>query len=450
MSDRRQFVRNAALLGAAFAFPGAEWLEAVDVGDVGGGPARSGGRTARTAPAVAREFPASSPLAAWRGPADEDYWRLVRSQFLISPRGVYFNTGTIGASPRPVLDAVIQHMTAFETVFEARGVDGAALRRSVAALVGAPPETIVFTRNTTESMNYVANGLELGPGDEILATTHEHVGGISPWQLVARRRNLTVTQFPLPMPQRSARQLVDAWRERITPRTKVLMISHILFSNGLIQPLRELCALARDRGIITAVDGAHGPGLLQLDLAASGCDFYCASPHKWLLAPKGSGLLYIAEPWLDRLWPTIASGGWDDLAAKGQRFDRKGTLNESLLAGFQAAVDFHQVIGHDRIWGRCKELSERLYAGLARVRGVELKSATDEGLRAPLVSFTVAGWDTTDLIRALWERGPVRVRHVAEYDYHWVRLSTHVYNTPQEVDRVIGIVDELARQRRQG
>ena len=423
MSDRRAFVRNAALLGAAFAFPGAEWAGA---------------------------DPRPAPLGPWDGPADEEYWRMVRSQFLIAPRGVYFNTGTIGASPRPVVDAVVEHLRAFETVFDARGIDLPALRRAVGTLVGAPPQTLVFTRNTTESMNYVANGLELGPGDEILATTHEHVGGISPWQLVARRRNLTLTQIPLPVPPRSAREVLDAWRERITPRTKVLMISHVVFSNGLIQPLRELCALARDRGIVTAVDGAHGPGLLPLDLAASGCDFYCASPHKWLLAPKGSGLLYIAEPWLDRLWPTIASGGWDDLPAKGERFDRKGTINESLLAGFRAAVDFHDVIGHERIWGRCHELSERLYAGLARIEGIDLKSPSDETLRAPLISFTVAGWATDEFIRALWERGPVRVRHVAEYDYHWVRMSTHVYNTPQEVDRVLGMVEDLARQRRGG
>lgn len=428
MSGRREFVRNAAALGAAFAFPGAGWLK----------EARTGSRRGAADPAL---------LANRDGPVDEEYWRLVRSQFLISPRGVYLNTGTIGASPRPVVDAVVEHLRAFETVFEAKGFDGAALRRTTAALVGAPPQTLVFTRNTTESMNYVANGLDLAPGDEILMTTHEHVGGMCPWQLVARRRNLTLTQFPLPVPPRSAGQIVDAWRERITPRTRVLMISHILFTNGLIQPLRELCALARERGIVTAVDGAHGPGLLRLDLAASGCDFYCASPHKWLLAPKGSGLLYIAEPWLDRLWPTIASGGWDDLSIKAERFDHKGTLNESLLVGFQAAVDFNAVIGQDRIWARCRELGERLYTGLSRLDGVTLKSATDAGIRAPLVSFTVRGWTTPDLIRALWERGPVRVRHVAEYDYGWVRMSTHIYNSPEEVDRVIGIVAELAGQR---
>jgi selenocysteine lyase/cysteine desulfurase len=449
VSGRREFVRDAAALGAAFAFPGAEWLKEARPGSLrragSGAPGPSDG-TLGAGPGAAD----SALLATWDGPVDEEYWRLVRSQFLISPRGVYFNTGTIGASPRPVVDAVVEHLRAFETVFDARGFDGAALRRSTATLVGAPPQTLVFTRNTTESMNYVANGLDLAPGDEILMTTHEHVGGMCPWQLVARRRNLTLTQFPLPVPPRSAGQIVDAWRERITPRTRVMMISHVLFTNGLIQPLRELCALARERGIVTAVDGAHGPGLLRLDLAASGCDFYCASPHKWLLAPKGSGLLYIAEPWLDRLWPTIASGGWDDLSIKGERFDHKGTLNESLLVGFQAAVDFNGTIGQDRVWARCRELGERLYAGLSRINGVTLTSATDAAIRAPLVSFTLRGWTTPDLIRALWERGPVRVRHVAEYDYGWVRMSTHVYNSPEEVDRVLGIVEELARQRQGG
>jgi len=443
VSGRREFVRDAAALGAAFAFPGAEWLTAVR-----SGPRRRGGSggIGRSDGAHAAATEPSLP-AAWDGPPDEEYWRLVRSQFLISPRGVYFNTGTIGASPRQVVEAVVEHLRAFETVFDAKGFDGAALRRSTAALVGAPPQTLVFTRNTTESMNYVANGLDLSPGDEILMTTHEHVGGMCPWQLVARRRNLTLTQFPLPVPPRSAGEIVDAWRSHLTPRTRVMMVSHILFTNGLVQPLRELCALARERGIVTAVDGAHGPGLLPLDLAAAGCDFYCASPHKWLLAPKGSGLLYIAEPWLDRLWPTIASGGWDDLSIKGERFDHKGTLNESLLVGFQAAVDFNGLIGQDRIWARCRQLSERLYAGLSRIPGVSLKSATDPALRAPLVSFTVQGWPTADLIRALWDRGPVRVRHVAEYDYGWVRMSTHVYNTPEEVDRVLGIVGDLARER---
>ncbi len=427
-ADRRDFVRSAAFAGAALAFPGAGWLRRDDL------------------------WEAAEPLVPLAPGAqdDEAYWRMVRSQFLISLKGIYFNTGTIGASPRTVLDATVRHMTAFETVFEAQGVDLEALRRSVGALVGAPPAALAFTRNTTESMSWIAGGLDLQPGDEILTTRHEHVGGMCPWQAAAKRHNLVFTQIPLPVPPRSGAEILDVWRRAITPRTRVMMISHVLFTNGLIQPVKELCALARSRGVITAIDGAHPPGMLRVNLTDLGCDFYASSPHKWLLAPKGSGLLYVSEPWLDRLWPTIVSGGWDSLADKAVRFDRKGTVNDSLYAGFQAAVDFHNLIGPERVERRVRWLGDRLYDGLSRIRGVQVKSATDAAIRAPLVSFTVDGWTTDDLIKALWDRAMVRVRHVAEYDYHWVRLSTHVYNTPEEVDRVVALVGELAGSRNSG
>jgi isopenicillin-N epimerase len=424
-TDRRAFVRSAALAGAALAFPGAEWLDRI---------------RADEAPDPLRPLPASAP-------DDEAYWRMVRSQFLISPRGIYFNTGTVGASPRTVLDAVVRHMTAFETVFDAEGVDLEALRRSVGTLLGAPPHTLAFTRNTTEAMSWIAGGLDFRPGDEVVMTTHEHVGGMCAWQAAARRHGLVFTQFPLPVPPASDGQILDAWRHAITPRTRVLMISHVLFTNGLIQPVKALCALARERGILTAIDGAHPPGMLRVNLADLGCDFYASSPHKWLLAPKGSGLLYVSEPWLDRLWPTIVSGGWDTLQDKALRFDRKGTVNDSLYAGFQAAVDFHNLIGPERVERRIRWLGDRLYDGLSPIAGVRLKSAGDPAIRAPMVSFTVDGWTTDDLIKALWERALVRVRHVAEYDYHWVRLSTHVYNSPDEVDRVVNLIAELAARR---
>jgi isopenicillin-N epimerase len=419
MTSRRDFVGDATLLGVAFAFPGAEWRLTGARGDRGAG-----------------------------GPGAQDAWAVLREQFYIAPRGIYFNSGTIGASPRPVVEAVIRHMQAFETVFDAQGVDLAALRTAVGSLLGAPPHSFAFTRNTTEAMNWVAAGLELEPGTEVLMTDHEHVGGRCPWEMNARRGRWTISRVPLPVPARSADEVMERWSRAITSRTRVAMISHVTFTNGLIQPVKDLCAMFRRQGIITVIDGAHPPGMLRTDLTDLGCDFYCSSPHKWLLAPKGTGLLYISEPWLDRLWPTIASGGWDDLAAKGERFDRVGTRNDSLLAGFKAALEFHESIGRDRVERRVRELGDRLYDGLVRLDGVEMKSPSDRRIRAPLVSFTVRGWNTDQLIQELWRRGPVRVRHVAEYDYHWVRLSTHVYNTELEVDRVIGLVRELAGERR--
>lgn len=374
---------------------------------------------------------------------DEAYWAEVRRQFLVAD-GIFMNTGTWGALPVPVLDAVEAHMRAFETVFHQVPFDFPGLRGRLAALVGAPPETLAFTRNTTEGMNTVARGLDLAPGDEILLTTHEHVGGLCCWELVAARHGLALRTFSPPVPAPSEDALFEAWTGAVGPRTRVLSIAHIMFSTGTIQPVARLAAWARERGIVTVIDGAHPPGLLALDVTALGCDFYASSPHKWLLAPKGCGFLYISPAWLDRLWPLVASGGWNDLALKADRFDHVGTRNESLLVGFDAALRFHAAIGTARVEQRSRGLATRLDAGLRALRGVTVVSPENPEVRSAMVSFQVAGRTGTEVIQRLWTMGPVRVRHVTEHGLDYVRLSTHIYNTPAEVDRVVGMVGEIA------
>jgi selenocysteine lyase/cysteine desulfurase len=344
--------------------------------------------------------------------------------------------------------AVESHLEAFETVFDQQGTDVAGLRQALAGLLDAPPEAFAFPRNTTEAMSWVAGGLDLERGGQILMTDEEHVGGRMPWEAAARRHGLEVVYVPLPVPARSADEIIERWLRAVTPRTRVAMITHVVFANGLLQPVRELCAEFRRRGIITAIDGAHPPGLLRLSLRELGCDFYCSSPHKWLLAPKGSGLFYARDEMAERLWPVIVSGGWDDTSLKAARFDHLGTRNDSLLAGFKAALDFHQALGPDRVYARIRQLGERLYAALQRIDGLTLTSPAHPSLRTALVSFTLRGWTSDEIIQELWRRGPVRVRHVAEHQLRWVRLSTHVYNTEEEVDRVAGLLADLARERR--
>ncbi len=416
------------ILAAAVAFPGAGWLA---------GCAASAGSSSSTSPAPA------APLAPFSD--NEAWWRSLRQQFYIAD-GIFFNTGTFGASPRAVVDATIAHLTAFETVFKQQGVDGAKLFRSLGALVGSPPENLALTRNTTESMNVVARGIDLGPADTIVSTTHEHVGGISCWQLVAKRYGARLVTFTPPLDPASPQELVDAWVAASPAGTKVWSISHVLFSTGMIQPLALLTAEARKRGIITVVDGAHPPGMLQLDITALGPDFYASSPHKWILAPKGSGFLYIAPAWIDRLWPLAASGGWDDLSIKGMRFDHVGTRNDSITAGLQAALDFNAAIGQANIERRIRGLATVLDAKLRTIPKVRMVSPSRPEFRSALVSFTIEGKATPDVARRLAELGPVRVRQVGEYGYNFMRLSTHIYNGPDQIDRVVELLGKIATE----
>ncbi len=419
--DRRAFLRRLGIgaAGAALAWPRALWALEQRLG-----------RAAGTGRAAA--------------PASEDFWSLVRQEFLIPADRLYLNVGTLGASPRVVLDATVEHMRRVAMTFPP-GVDWRALETRLGALLHGDPAGFVFPRNTTEGMSFVANGLELKAGDEILTTLHEHVGGLCPWQNVAARQHLTLRQLPLPVPPADAGQIVDVFRKALTRRTRVISVSHVTFSTGLIMPVRQLVELARPRGIVLVVDGAHPPGMMPVDIRALDADFYASSPHKWLLAPEGNGLLYIREDWRTRLWPSVASGGWDQMKDGAQRFNRLGTIDESRLAGLLAAVAFHEAIGPERVYGRIRELRRRLDDGLRATPGIRIVSPASDDLAAGLLSFAIEKMPALELQQRLEKNANMRTRVIGEYNYGWMRLSPHVYTSEADVDRAIALIrKELA------
>jgi selenocysteine lyase/cysteine desulfurase len=382
-------------------------------------------------------------------PPGQDLWDTVRQAFLIPDDRVYLNVGTLGPQPRVVVDAVCEHTRRVATTYPP-GIDWDALKARLGEFIGCDPAGLVFPRNTTEGMNFVANGLELSPRDEILTTDHEHIGGLCPWQLVAKRRGLVLRQLKLPVPARSTDEIVAIFRDAITPKTRVISVSHVTFTTGLLTPIADIVRLCRQHGIVAVVDGAHPPGMMRLDIAAMDPDFYASSPHKWLLAPQGTGFLWMREEWRTRLWPTLASGDWDDTSIGAQRFNHLGTFDESRLAGLDAALRFQQAIGIDRIEARSRELRRRLIDRLAANPRIHIVSPTDDRLGAGMVSFRVEGIASLELQRRLsnieadGRRISVRTRVIGEYDYGWMRLSPHIYNTPAEIDLVAGLIGRLA------
>ena len=372
----------------------------------------------------------------------EQDWSELRKQFLMPPDRIYLNVGTLGVQPRAVVDAVIEATRRTAESFPP-GVKWDELKATTAALLDCEPEGLAFPRNTTEAMNFVANGLDLNAGDHVLTTNHEHIGGLCCWQLIAARRSVQLSQVditPAPRdPERVFQQLIKA----VTPKTRVISVSHVNFTTGFIMPVKELSAWCRTRGIIFVVDGAHPPGLMRTSIREIDPDFYASSPHKWLLAPQGIGLLYMRQEWRTKLWPTLASGDWDKLELGAQRFNHLGTLDESRYAGLQAALTFHRQIGAARVYDRIESLRRRLIGTLSAIKGLHIVSPTDENATG-LVSFRLDGIEALELQKRLGAQN-VRTRVIGEYNYGYMRLSPHIYNSNEEIDRVVGLIGDALR-----
>lgn len=378
-------------------------------------------------------------------PDDEAYWDFVREQFLIPRDRIYLNNGTLGPSPSVVVEAVAEHARRVASTFPP-GVRWEDLKEAVGVFLKADPEGLVFPRNTTEAMSFVANGLELGAGDEILTTDHEHIGGLCPWQLAGARSGASLRTFSLPVPASSRKDLLGVILEAVSRDTRVLSLSHMTFTTGTVLPVEEVAAFCRERGMVFVVDGAHPPGMMAVDLEAWRPDFYATSPHKWLLAPQGTGLLWLGKEWRTRLWPTLASGGWDDLELGAHRLNHLGTFDESRMAGLLAAVEFLDTLGMARIEGRVRFLRKYLEDGIRSIPGVALASPVQEELKAGMISFSLKGVDSLELQRYLARAARIRTRVIGEYDYGWMRLSTHIYNQPREIDQALDLLDQVARR----
>jgi selenocysteine lyase/cysteine desulfurase len=389
------------------------------------------------------------------GPNDADavVFAEARKHFLI-PKGVtYCNTGTLGASPREVVDALANGTRQLETQLadwahlQADGEPltgyqpSLALRTAVAAFVNARPDEIAITQNATMGMNFLANGLDLAAGDEVVTTDQEHGGCISPWRLKAKRVGIVVKEVRLDDATPGGPDaLVKLYAEAMSPRTKAIMVSHIISGFGTRMPVSELCAIARDRGALALVDGAQAVGQIQVDVKTLGCDAYVASPHKWMMAPKGTGFLYIRRDIQERFWTTLASSHWDDQASGAFRFMQYGTGAVPVHEGLAAALAFIDKIGMARIERWDAMLTKRLRDGLAGIPRARVTSPADPRLTAAITTFKVEGTTARALQEALWKE---RVRVRPQNDARGVRLSAHLYKSPADVDTVLDVVSRM-------
>ncbi len=371
--------------------------------------------------------------AAQAGPRPQGL-ALHADDFLFARGLVYLQTGSLGPTPRPVMDRAIAAWKQLEEnpVFYAYGPQEQAMedtRAKVAALVGCDTEELLVTRSTTEGMNWVAQGLGLTAGDRVLTTDQEHPGGRVCWDYLARKHGVGIDVVAIAPGERDGGAIVDRFAKAVTPRTRVFSFSHLLTSTGLRMPVAALCELARRRGALSVVDGAQAVGGVAVDVRALGCDVYVSSGHKWLLAPPGTGLVYLNKAIGRAVDPIPLQAGRRVYSASS------GVTNIPGVLAMATAVDYVTTIGAARIEQHNLALRRRLWTALESLPSLRIVSPPDGPLASPMLSYALPdAVKADDLCNRLLARHRVVVKIVPGEWFNGHRISTHLFNTDEDVD----------------
>jgi isopenicillin-N epimerase len=390
------------------------------------------------------QTPAPRAIAFGSPASGEAFWRTVRDQFVMPPQLAVMNAANLCPSSRPVLEALTASTRDIDenpspANREKLGPAKEATRKTVAAFLRVTPEEIVLTRNTSESNNLVSNGLDLKAGDEIVAFGDNHPSNLQAWQEKAKRFGYTVTVVAAVNPHPGAEYYVEAFAKALTPQTKVLALTHLSSTVGDLLPVAELCRVARDRGVMTLIDGAQSFGLMDVDLGAIQPDFYTGSAHKWPCGPKEAGVLFINRRVHDRIWPSIYSA-YPGAVGVSRTFEGFGQRDEPALIAFAAALDFQMRIGRQPIERRASELAQAMMAGLKKIDGVQIWTHPSPDRSRAVVSFKPGALDARNLAAALYQRDRLAGAIRGGEDRAGLRFSPHVYNSMEEVDRVVAAV----------
>ncbi|MBM3817990.1 MAG: aminotransferase class V-fold PLP-dependent enzyme [Acidimicrobiia bacterium] len=381
-------------------------------------------------------------------PDDDAYWREVRRAFVLDRELINLNNGNSSPCPQIVHDAVkrhldtcnllpVHHRTLLEQTF-----DG--VRRQLADEFGCDAGELALTRNATEALHIAQCGVELRAGDEVVTTDQDYTRMLWAWDQRARRDGVLIRRIQFPVPTTAA-DLLERFERALTPRTRVLHFCHVTNGTGQLFPVREICLLARSRGVVTIVDGAQAVAHVPVNLHALECDFYGTSLHKWLMAPHGTGFLYVRRERIRPTWPLQPA--LESMAGDIRKFEEIGTQQAAARAAVPEALAFHRTIGLERKAARLRALSQRWATALAVEPRIRILSDLREGQPPALAAFTVKGVPAPALVQRLFERHRIIVSAVVSQgrpgpviDFEAVRVTPNICTTTDEIDALVAAV----------
>jgi selenocysteine lyase/cysteine desulfurase len=388
---------------------------------------------------------ATDPTIALSSAAtDESYWLKVRQDFPIAAGEIlYMNNGTMGPSPRSVTERVTSRIEHVDRTGDYGG-NYEEIRKAIAKVLNASPtgDEIAFTHNVSEAISIVASGLELKAGDEVILTDQEHAGNAVPW-LARMKRDGIVVKFVTLVPDDD--ELMQRFADALTSRTRAIAVPHVTCTTGQVLPIGRITKLAHAKNIWVMADGAHPPGMMQVDVKALGVDAYASCGHKWLCGPKGMGFLYITDELRPHVHPTWtgaeADKHWDytpalEFLPSASRYDF-ATQNFALFDGLHAAIDYMSAIGFDKIESRVQHLSTMLRSGLIELGAGRFHFLTPKTSLTGLTTIKVVNMDYHEFANKLMAEHKIRTRVVAESGLDANRLSVHIYTSEADIGRFL-------------
>jgi isopenicillin-N epimerase len=423
VSTRRQFLAELALPAAALSA-----LHAVP----------SACAVPRVAALPAR---AQDPLALAQ---DEDYWQQVRRAFTLDSSLVNLNHGGVSAAPRAVQEAMtrnlqISNLCSAYALWQVLEPQKEQVRARLARQWGVDAEELALTRNASESLQICQQGFDLERGDEVLTTNQDYPRMLTTFGQRERREGIRLVRFKLPVPCEDEDEIVRLFEQHITPRTRLILMSHVIFLTGQVLPVRRVVALARARGIPVIVDGAHAFAHLDYRLSDLDCDYYGVSLHKWLFAPHGTGLLYVRRERIRGLWPLMAAEPTQDEDIR--KFEEIGTHPAANVLGIGDALSFHLELGPARKLARLLYLRDSWARRLARNPRVQLRTSLAPGKATGIATFAVDGLDSAKLHAWLWDEHRILTVNILHEDVSGLRVAPSVSTSMSEIERFCEAVE---------
>ncbi len=379
--------------------------------------------------------------------ADEDFWFQVRHAFTIDRNQINLNSGSVSPAPRVVQEAMKQYLTIMN-MSPSLWVDDLLipqreqLRQRLARLFGSDPEELAITRNTSEALEIVQLGMSLEPGDEVLTTTQDYPLMLTTWRQRERRDGIRLRMFPYPSPPDDPAELVRLFEQHITPRTRVIHLSHVTYTGGQIFPVGAICRMARQRGIDTVVDGAHSFAHFPFAISDLECDYFGTSLHKWLTAPVGTGFLYVRREKIPSIWPLMAAP--ESLDHDIRKFERIGTHPVAGLNAVGEAITFHESIGAERKAARLRYLRLRWADQVRDLPGVRLLTSDDEAQACGIGTMLIEGIGANELTERLQTDYVIHVRpRFVPGEWEGIRVTPNVFTTLEEVDTFARAIREI-------